>query len=376
MNFNNQNPQNKQTKRTLLLIVLVVLCSSVFGFTGGYLANQSSSGVTINQVTGKASSKASKSDVSSVASKCGASVVEIKTESVSSGDSMFGQYVSEGAGSGVIISKDGYIVTNNHVIDNASSISVRTTDGKDYEAQLIGKDADSDLAVIKIKADNLTPATFGDSSKLEVGDVAIAIGNPLGELGGTVTEGIISALDRQIDVGGTTMTLLQTDASISPGNSGGGLFNADGNLIGIVNAKYSSNSTSSGSVEGIGFAIPINQTTDIIDQLISNGSVTNRPVLGVSLYDYTNNSNYYMGDNSDKETGVYIVQIVNGGAADKAGLKEGDRIVSVDGKEVSSSSEVKAAISKHKIGDKIQVKVNRDGKEKECTITLQGSTNN
>ena len=289
---------------------------------------------------------------------------------------MFGQYVSEGAGSGVIISKDGYIVTNNHVIDNASSISVRTTDGKDYEAQLIGKDADSDLAVIKIKADNLTPATFGDSSKLEVGDVAIAIGNPLGELGGTVTEGIISALDRQIDVGGTTMTLLQTDASISPGNSGGGLFNADGNLIGIVNAKYSSNSTSSGSVEGIGFAIPINQTTDIIDQLISNGSVTNRPVLGVSLYDYTNNSNYYMGDNSDKETGVYIVQIVNGGAADIAGLKEGDRIVSVDGKEVSSSSEVKAAISKHKIGDKIQVKVNRDGKEKECTITLQGSTNN
>lgn len=376
MNFNNQNPQNKQTKRTLLLIVLVVLCSSVFGFTGGYLANQSSSGVTINQVTGKASSKASKSDVSSVASKCGTSVVEIKTEAVSSGDSMFGQYVSEGAGSGVIISKDGYIVTNNHVIDNASSISVRTTDGKDYEAQLIGKDADSDLAVIKIKADNLTPATFGDSSKLEVGDVAIAIGNPLGELGGTVTEGIISALDRQIDVGGTTMTLLQTDASISPGNSGGGLFNADGNLIGIVNAKYSSNSTSSGSVEGIGFAIPINQTTDIIDQLISNGSVTNRPVLGVSLYDYTNNSNYYMGDNSDKETGVYIVQIVNGGAADKAGLKEGDRIVSVDGKEVSTSSEVKAAISKHKIGDKIQVKVNRDGKEKECTITLQGSTNN
>lgn len=376
MNFNNQNLQNKQTKRTLLLIVLVVLCSSVFGFTGGYLANQSSSGVTINQVTGKASSKASKSDVSSVASKCGASVVEIKTEAVSSGDSMFGQYVSEGAGSGVIISKDGYIVTNNHVIDNASSISVRTTDGKDYEAQLIGKDANSDLAVIKIKADNLTPATFGDSSKLEVGDVAIAIGNPLGELGGTVTEGIISALDRQIDVGGTTMTLLQTDASISPGNSGGGLFNADGNLIGIVNAKYSSNSTSSGSVEGIGFAIPINQTTDIIDQLISNGSVTNRPVLGVSLYDYTNNSNYYMGDNSDKETGVYIVQIVNGGAADKAGLKEGDRIESVDGKEVSSSSEVKAAISKHKIGDKIQVKVNRDGKEKECTITLQGSTNN
>ena len=195
-------------------------------------------------------------------------------------------------------------------------------------------------------------------------------------MGGTVTEGIISALDRQIEVDGTLMTLLQTDASISPGNSGGGLFDANGNLIGIVNAKYSSSSSSSGSVEGIGFAIPVDSITDVIDQLISNGSVTNRPVLGVSLYDYTSNSNYYMGDSSNKEEGVYIVQIVSGGAADQAGLKEGDRIVSVDGTEVSSSSEVKAVIQKHKVGDEIKIKVNRDGSDKEVTVTLQqnGST--
>ncbi len=380
MKFKKQPPEfrspNKQTKQLIFVLILVVVLSGVFGFTGGYFASHSNSGVTINQVSSKSSSSSKTNDVSSVASKCGPSVVEIKTESVSSGNSLYGQYVSEGAGSGVVISKDGYIVTNNHVISDASSITVTTTDGKSYEAQLVGADSDSDLAVIKIDASDLTPATFGKSSDLEVGDVAIAIGNPLGELGGTVTEGIISALDRQIEVDGTLMTLLQTDASISPGNSGGGLFDANGNLIGIVNAKYSSSSSSSGSVEGIGFAIPVDSITDVIDQLISNGSVTNRPVLGVSLYDYTSNSNYYMGDSSNKEEGVYIVQIVSGGAADQAGLKEGDRIVSVDGTEVSSSSEVKAVIQKHKVGDEIKIKVNRDGSDKEVTVTLQqnGST--
>lgn len=383
MKLSKQPPEfrgsNKQSKHMILLIVLCVVLSGVCGFTGGYFASHSNSGVTINQVSSsKKSSKSSSGDISSVASKCGPSVVEIKTEAVSSGNSMFGQYVSEGAGSGVIISEDGYIVTNNHVISDASSITVTTTDGKSYEATLVGADSDSDLAVIKIDASSLTPATFGKSSELEVGDVAVAIGNPLGELGGTVTQGIISALDREIEVDGTTMTLLQTDASISPGNSGGGLFNSDGNLIGIVNAKYSSSSSSSSaSVEGIGFAIPIDSATDVIDQLISNGSVTNRPALGVSLYDYSkssNNSNYYMSDDSDKEDGVYIVQIVSGGAAEEAGLKEGDRIVSVNDTEVSSTSEVKAAIQKCKIGDKITVKVSRDGQEKEYKVTLQAST--
>ncbi len=364
---------NKQTKQMIFVLILVIVLSGVFGFTGGYFASHSSSGVTINQVSSKSSSSSKTNDVSSVASKCGPSVVEIKTESVSSGNSLYGQYVSEGAGSGVIISEDGYIVTNNHVISDANSITVTTTDGKSYEAQLVGADSDSDLAVIKIDASSLTPVTFGKSSELEVGDVAIAIGNPLGELGGTVTEGIISALDRQIQVDGTLMTLLQTDASISPGNSGGGLFDSNGNLIGIVNAKYSSSSSESGSVEGIGFAIPVDSITDIIDQLISNGSVTNRPVLGISLYDYTSNSNYYMGDSSNKEEGVYIVQVVSGGAADQAGLKEGDRIISVDGTEVSTSSEVKAVIQKHKIGDEIKIKVSRDGSEKEYTVTLQQS---
>ena len=356
--------------------MVCAILSGVLGFTGGYIASNlhSSGSVTVNQVTGKTSGSSKVNDVSDIASKCGPSVVEITTESVSNGNSIYGQYISEGAGSGIVYSKDGYIVTNNHVIEGASSITVTTTDGKEYAATLVGSDSDSDLAVLKIDASNLTPVTLGDSSSLEVGDIAIAIGNPLGELGGTVTEGIISALDRQVEIDNTTMTLLQTDASISPGNSGGGLFDANGNLIGIVNAKYSSSSSSSnGSVEGIGFAIPINSVTDVINELITNGKVTNRAALNVSLYDYTEgSSNYYVDEGA--QAGCYIVQVVSGGAADKAGLQKGDRIVSIDGTSISKSSEAKAAIQKHSPGDKVKIVVERDGKKVTKTVTL-GSSN-
>lgn len=381
MNNNYQQPPEfkqpyKLPKQVIILVLVCAVLSGVLGFAGGYMATglHNSSGLTVNQVTGTTKGSSKANDVSSIASKAGPSVVEIKTEAASNGNSIYGQYISEGAGSGVIFSKDGYIVTNNHVVSDASSITVTTTDGKSYDATLVGADSDTDLAVLKIDASNLTPVTLGDSSKLEVGDVAVAIGNPLGELGGTVTEGIISALDRQITIDNTTMTLLQTDASISPGNSGGGLFDANGNLIGIVNAKYSSSSSSStGSVEGIGFAIPINNITDVINELIKNGKVTNRAALNVSLYDYTkDSSNYYLG--KDQKEGCYIVQVVNNGAADKAGLKEGDRIVKIDGTSISSSSEAKAVIQKHKPNDKVEIVVERDGKEITKTVTLGSST--
>ena len=353
-------------RNKIITTVGIILLSGVVGFGAGYAGSHLSNNanVTIQQQTNKSNfGTVQVSDVSDIVEKCKDSVVEITTESASSGNSIFGQYVSQGAGSGVIISKDGYIVTNNHVVSGATSLKVTTTDGTEYDASVVGKDSQTDLAVIKVDANNLQAATLGDSDILQVGDPAIAIGNPLGELGGTVTTGIISATDRQITIDDETMTLLQTDAAINPGNSGGGLFNADGNLIGIVNAKESST-----GIEGLGFAIPITPAQDIITELMQNGSVTSRPALNVSLYDYTSNN---QGQYSKYEDGCYIVQIVKNGAADKAGLKQNDRILSFDSEQIQSTSDVKNVLKKHKIGDTIKMVVERDSKKITVEITLQ-----
>lgn len=356
-------------RNKIITTVGIILLSGIVGFGAGHAGSHLSNNanVTIQQQTNKSNSGTVQvSDVSDIVEKCKDSVVEITTESVSSGNSIFGQYVSQGAGSGVIISKDGYIVTNNHVVSGATSLKVTTTDGTEYDASVVGKDSQTDLAVIKVDANNLQAATFGDSDILQVGDPAIAIGNPLGELGGTVTTGIISATDRQITIDDETMTLLQTDAAINPGNSGGGLFNADGNLIGIVNAKESST-----GIEGLGFAIPITPAQDIITELMENGSVTSRPALNVSLYDYTSKN---QGQYSKYEDGCYIVQIVKNGAADKAGLKQNDRILSFDGEQIQSTSDVKNVLKKHKIGDTVKMVVERDSKKITVEITLQAQT--
>lgn len=356
-------------RNKIITTVGIILLSGVVGFGAGYAGSHLSNNanVTIQQQTNKSNfGTVQVSDVSDIVEKCKNSVVEITTESASSGNSIFGQYVSQGAGSGVIISKDGYIVTNNHVVSGATSLKVTTTDGTEYDASVVGKDSQTDLAVIKVDANNLQAATLGDSDILQVGDPAIAIGNPLGELGGTVTTGIISATDRQITIDDETMTLLQTDAAINPGNSGGGLFNADGNLIGIVNAKESST-----GIEGLGFAIPITPAQDIITELMQNGSVTSRPALNVSLYDYTSNN---QGQYSKYEDGCYIVQIVKNGAADKAGLKQNDRILSFDSEQIQSTSDVKNVLKKHKIGDTIKMVVERDSKKITVEITLQAQT--
>ncbi len=356
-------------RNKIITTVGIILLSGVVGFGAGYAGSHLSNNanVTIQQQTNKSNfGTVQVSDVSDIVEKCKDSVVEITTESASSGNSIFGQYVSQGAGSGVIISKDGYIVTNNHVVSGATSLKVTTTDGTEYDASVVGKDSQTDLAVIKVDANNLQAATLGDSDILQVGDPAIAIGNPLGELGGTVTTGIISATDRQITIDDETMALLQTDAAINPGNSGGGLFNADGNLIGIVNAKESST-----GIEGLGFAIPITPAQDIITELMQNGSVTSRPALNVSLYDYTSNN---QGQYSKYEDGCYIVQIVKNGAADKAGLKQNDRILSFDSEQIQSTSDVKNVLKKHKIGDTIKMVVERDSKKITVEITLQAQT--
>ena len=363
----------KRAKRVVQLtwgkLTAIIACCLVLsigcGIGGAYLIARTNPSSVIYQDTSKIVSTGSQdsSTIKSVVEQCANSVVEIQTESVTNGSNPFQQYVSSGAGSGVILTQDGYIVTNHHVIEDANSITVRTRSGDEYNASLIGSDEQSDLAVLKIDATGLTPAVLGDSTTLEVGDLAIAIGNPLGELGGSVTSGIISALDREMTIDGQTMTLLQTDAAVNPGNSGGGLFNANGDLIGIVNAKSSGE-----NVEGIGFAIPISTATDIIDELIANGEVTSRPTLGVSLYNVEDEMTAsQLGVDS---TGVYIVQIVDGGAADNAGLRSGDRIVSVDGSEVSSASDVRAALNKHKIGESISITVERNGQTQEFDVAL------
>lgn len=294
--------------------------------------------------------------VSDVAKKAADSVVEITTEVVAT-DQFFGQFVTQGAGSGVILSEDGYIITNNHVIDGAKKITVRLTNGNEYTAKLIGTDTQTDVAVIKIDTQNekLQAAELGDSDKLIVGEAAIAIGNPLGELGGTVTNGIISALDREITISGRSMRLLQTNAAINPGNSGGGLFNGQGQLIGLVVAK------SSGSdVEGLGFAIPVNKVKEISESLVKNGYVSGRPALGVKVVD-VDSWQTAMQYNLN-QTGVYIAELTEGGNAAAAGLKVGDFIVGIEDTQVASTGDISNIISNNKVGDIVKVTVSRNGK--------------
>ncbi len=281
------------------------------------------------------------------------SVVEIRTEQVVSGNFMQ-QYVSKGAGSGVIVTADGYIATNNHVIDGATSITVTLRSGDIYDAVLIGTDSVTDIAVVKIDAKDLTPASFGSSDKLVVAESVIAIGNPLGSLGGSVTECIISALARNVTIEDQEMTLMQTTAAINPGNSGGGLFNMSGECIGIVNAKSAGE-----DIEGIGFAIPSDTAVPIIEDLIRYGYVRGRVMLGVTMLEV--NDSYTARRYGLSEFGVYIATVYEGSDADKAGMKKNDRIVSINGKEITAYNDVKRMIQNSHVGDEAEIIVRRSG---------------
>ena len=277
------------------------------------------------------------------------------------------QTTSAAAGSGFILTEDGYILTNYHVVENSNSITVAMYNGDTYDATLIGYDESNDVAVLMVDAEGLSPVVLGDSDNLNVGDSVVAIGNPLGTLSGTVTDGIVSALERQVTIDGNNMTLLQTSAAVNPGNSGGGLFNASGELIGIVNAKSTSDS-SGNAVDNIGFAIPINSVKTIIEDLISHGYVTGQIVLGVSLVDITDErtARYYGLDS----TGVYIQSVESGSIADKGGLQAGDRLLSFGGVEVSTADELKAALASHSVGDRVEIKVSRNGREYTHSVVL------
>ena len=305
--------------------------------------------------------------ISEVAAKASPTAVEILTETTQTGYGMFGgSYTAQAAGSGVIISTDGYIITNNHVVEDAQSIKVTTYDGKEYDATLVGTDSKSDIAVIKIEADNLIAATIGDSSKIAAGDTAVVIGNPLGTLGGSVTSGIISAPSREIVISGESMELIQTNATINSGNSGGGLYDGNGNLIGIVNAKDSGTTSSGTVIEGIGFAIPVNTAMDVASQLIENGKVTNRATIGIHIQELTRDTQNY-------KAGLYVSDVIKGGGAEAAGLQAYDRIVSVDGTPISSYTDLSIFLRDKAVGDVINIVVEREGEQLEFRVMLTGS---
>ena len=305
------------------------------------------------------SAGSSSHSIATVVNMIADSVVEISTETVTN-SSWVGQYVQSGAGSGVIISKEGYVVTNNHVIDGADNITVRLTDSTEYAAYLVGTDPDTDIAVLWIDPDGreLSVAPLGSSFDLVVGEDIIAIGNPLGELGGTVTEGIISATARDIAIDGKLMTLLQISSPINPGNSGGGLFNRAGQLVGVVNAKCSSD-----DVEGLGFAIPIDTAYEIICELIEYRYVKGKPSSGLTVMEVS--SYQAMQYFNSRYSGVYIYE---SDYSDE--LHRGDLIVSVDGEQIATSNQLADIINKKSVGDTVQILVWRNSAGKEVLVTL------
>ena len=375
--FNNfeQVPKRKEkyvTKKVFVItIIFAMIFSSVLGAGGvivasqylggnGPLKNINATNYNITKATG------SEMTIQEIVASNENSVVAITTESMAT-DIWARQYVTSGAGSGVIYSEDGYILTNNHVIEGASTIKVTMHSGKEYDATLVAADNQSDIAVIKVNAKGLDPVTLNEEMKLSVGDLAVAIGNPLGTLAGTATEGIISGLERDITLEGKSMTLLQISASINPGNSGGGVFDQYGKLIGLVVAK------SSGSdVEGLGFAIPADTVKKIADSLIKSGRVEGRPAAGITIVDLTSAQDAMQYGVS--LTGVYIKE-VTGENAKKAGLKAGDLVYMINKKEVTSSDMLINEIRSHKIGDKVTFTVVRDDKMHEIKVVLEEMKN-
>ena len=264
-----------------------------------------------------------------------------------------GELIEQGSGSGIIISTDGYIVTNQHVIADANTITVILNSGEEFEATLIGADARTDLAVLKINKTGLTAAPLGDSNLAEVGDLAVAIGNPLGqELAGTVTSGVISAVNRKMTVDGRTYNLIQTDAAINPGNSGGALVNKYGQVIGINSIKMSQE-----GVEGIGFAIAMSEAKPIIDDLMNNGYVSGRPLIGITA--------------TESRNGLTVYTVAEDSGAKKAGVKVGDLIIKADGIVVKTVDELNDIKDKKAPGDKVTLTIIRDGELLEIKVELQ-----
>jgi len=275
------------------------------------------------------------------------------------------QTTSAASGSGFVLTADGYILTNHHVIDGSSSVTVSMYDGASYDAEVIGYDESNDIAVLKINAENLTPVVLGDSDNLNVGDNVVAIGNPLGELTFSLTAGTISAKDRKITMStGATMNLLQTDCAINSGNSGGALFNMYGEVIGITNAKYSTSSSSEASIDNIGFAIPLNHVRSIVTSIIEKGYIA-KPYIGVSVNNVSSDAQRY-----GLPMGASVVSIVEDSPAEEAGLQINDIITEVNGTAITGSGDLVSTVAKAQVGDVLKLKVFRQGQYMEISLTV------
>lgn len=293
------------------------------------------------------------------------STVGIQTSITST--NLWGQQTTSAAsGSGFILTADGYIVTNYHVIQNANSVTVSTYGGASYNAKIVGYDESNDLAVLKIEATGLSPVVLGSSEKLNVGDTVLAIGNPLGELTFSLTTGVVSALNREVTFsGGTVMDLLQTDCAINSGNSGGALFNLYGEVVGITNAKYSGSSSSGASIDNIAFAIPIDSVRAIVESIIEKGYYA-KPVIGVSVTDVDENSRQL-----GIPAGAWVKEVTAGGAAEAAGIQANDVITAINGTEISGVSDLKRILAKASAGDELSLVIWRKNRSLTLTVVVR-----
>lgn len=371
--LSNEISKNRNNKR---YIALALCCSLMGGAVGAGImkltddglgstinvGNRSSSIINVNNVNTEEEMSAAEIYATYVNSTVG-----ITTETTTN---YFGHTTTSAAsGSGFILTADGYIVTNYHVIENAQKIQVTTYDNTSYNALLVGYDESNDIAVLKIEAENLTPVVIGDSSNMNVGDDVVAIGNPLGELTFSLTGGKVSALNREVTTSdGVTMELIQTDCAINSGNSGGALFNMHGEVIGITNAKYSTSSSSEASIDNIGFAIPISNVIDIIESIIEKGYVST-PYIGVTV---TNASAQYSFD------GALVAGVSTNSPAQEAGLQEGDVITAVNGEAITGSGDLKSKISSSEVSDILSLEVYRNGETIQINVTVgeQNTTSN
>ena len=382
-NYEEVKAKPNKLKRAASFVAIALVSSLVTGsVVGGGLYYKFSN--DLKQVTATASKNSTLamtkvalpkgSAVTDVAKKVAPSVVGIRVSNTSTRLDMFGQQQQSqqgDEGSGVIIDKDGYIMTNYHVVSVADpktsngknmTIEVFLSDKRQAKAKFVGGDEQDDLAVIKVDLSDLPVAELGDSSQLEAGETAVAIGNPLGmDFAGSVTVGVISSVERTMDVGGKTMKLIQTDAAINPGNSGGALVNSQGQVIGINSVKISAS-----GVEGLGFAIPINVAKPIVDQLKMFGYVKGRPYVGISGIAVTD----AMARAYNVPVGVYIQEVASPSAAQDAGLQKGDIITSMDGKDIKTVADIDAVKKAHKSGDKVEMKYDRNGKTITTNLTF------
>ena len=351
--------------KVIIIIIGIILVSVISSLTTYFLVRGNNTQISAGNTTYNVENV--ENPVVAVAQIAGPSVVGVKVDFYEQG--FFGelQETSE-EGSGIIYSEDGYIITNYHVVEDAISstsaqVTVTLSNQEEYIAEIIGTDSVTDLALLKIDATGLTPATFGKSSDLQVGELAVAIGNPLGqEFAGSVTVGYISALNRTITTDGRTYQLIQTDAAINPGNSGGALVNAKGEVIGINTVKVTDT-----TVEGLGFAIPSDDALKIIEELKLTGKIV-RPYIGI----YGIDMDEATAKRNNLVEGVYVYQVFSDSPAEAAGISRGDIIVEFDGQQVKTKQELNNAKNQKSIGDKVKVKVYRGGDYQELEITLSG----